>query len=179
MQQDLKNLISECWRGKISREEIISKIATNKSQQSALVRNIFDDIIVSKNSGEVEYWLTLLLIFEENDEFIDLVHQLILEPWHTQYENIAHNLQRRANVKSIPFIKKAMQNKYKHLESYGTGTRQFINQCGHALRQIGTKEAVDVIYELSNADDPVLKDEMLYRISRIEGRDDYERDHDL
>jgi hypothetical protein len=179
MQEDLKNLISEYQRGKISREEFISKMAIDKSHESVFVRNIFDKIIYSQNSGEVDYGLTILWIFEESDEFIDLVHQLILEPWHTQYENIVHDLQQRANVKSIPFIKKAMQNKYRHLESYGTGTRQFINQCGHALNQIGTKEAVDVIYELSNSDDPILKDEMLYRISRIEGRNDYERDYDL
>jgi len=68
-----------------------------------------------------------------------------------------------------------MQQKFAFLEAYETGTRQFINQCGHALWSIGTEEAIQVIRDLSESRDAVLKDEMCYRLSRIEGRDDYQR----
>jgi hypothetical protein len=179
MQEDLKELILQYQRQKISNEEFISKLSFDRTHKDSFIRNIFKDIIQSKNAESVDYGLTLLWILEKDDEFIDIVHQLILESWHGQYENIAHELQRRSNKLSIPFLKLAMQKKYDFLESYGSGTRQFINQCGHALRSIGTEDALDVIKELSKSNDPVLRDEMLYRISKIEGSNDYERDYDL
>ena len=74
-------------------------------------------------------------------------------------------------------MKEAIQKKFKFLESYETGTRQFINQCGHALKSIGTDEAINVIKELAKSEDPIIKDEMLYRISQIEGRNDFHRNY--
>lgn len=64
---------------------------------------------------------------------LDIIHKLLLEPWHREYEELAHDLQRRKRPESVPFLKQAIQNKYEYLESYETGTRQLINQCGHAL----------------------------------------------
>ena len=155
------------------------RLPFSKAQSPIIIRQIFADIVVSKRAEDLYYFLTLQSLFEEDDEFIDILHQLLQEPWHDRYEEIAHHLQHRKNPKSIPFLKDAMQKKFDFLESYGTGTRQFISQSGHALQRIGTKEAIDVIRELSRSSDPVLRDEMLYRLSRIEKRNDYERNYDL
>ncbi len=179
MQEELKELILQYQRGEITNEVFISQLLLDKSQKTSFVRNLFKSIIVSKDGANVDYGLTVLGVLEENNEFIDIVHQLILEPWHGQYENIAHDLQSRMSELSIPFLKIAMQRKYDYLESYGTGTRQFINQCGHALWQIGTEEALNVIKDLSKSNDPVVQDEMLYRISKIQGNNNYERNYDL
>lgn len=87
-------------------------------------------------------------------------------------------LQERKDPGSVPFIRTTMQQKYPYLEAYGTGTRQLINQCGWALYSIGTAEAIKAIRELSTSDDPVLRDEMCYRLSRIEGTH-YKRNDDF
>ncbi|MGC4102856.1 hypothetical protein [Ferruginibacter sp.] len=180
MKDVIKSKITAYYNRQISAAELRASLSEYYPERNNLVRNTFAELLESKDSKEVYYALDLLWIFEEKkDEYIDLLHTLLLEPWHSQYENLAHNLQYRKNPLSIPYLKAAMQKKYDSLESYGTGTRQFINQCGHALWSINTKEAIDTIRELSTAADPVLKDEMLYRLSRIEGRNDYERDYDL
>ena len=179
MNPEIKKLISEFQLQKISRDELISRLPFSKSQSPEIIRQIFADIVASKRADDLYYFPTLQWLFEENDEFIDIQHRLLQETWHDRYEEIAHDLQHRKNPKSIPFLKEAMQKKFDFLESYGTGTRQFISQSGHALQSIGTKEAIDVIRELSHSDDPVLRDEMLYRLSRIEKRNDYEKNYDL
>lgn len=138
----------------------------------------FQEIIQRQDAGGVEEALPLLANSEKNDEFIGILHKLILAHWHSRHEDIIHDLQRRKNSASIPYIKQAIQTKYEYLESYG-GTRQFINQCGHALASIGNEEAIELIKELVKSNDPILKDEMLYRISKIENRNDYKRNYDL
>ncbi|MCP4135545.1 MAG: hypothetical protein GY754_31540 [bacterium] len=143
------------------------------------LESLFEVIISNKDSKCLEIALYLLWDLEEEQEFIYILHRLLLEKWHTRYEEIIHDLQNKANPISILYIKTAMQEKYEYLESYGTGTRQFINQCGHALWSIGTTESIDVIRELSNSNDPILKDEMLYRIDQIDGINEYERNYDL
>jgi hypothetical protein len=137
-----------------------------------------DRIVANKDPDEVEDLMSYAFSNDKDEKALEIVHQLISEPWHSAYEDMAHYLQHCKSPKSVPFIKNAMQKKYEYLESYGTGTRQFINQCGHALWSIGTAEAIDTIKELAKSADPIVKDEMLYRASRIAGTDDYERNDD-
>ena len=178
MTANLKKLLLDFQQGQVSKPELISTLGLTGGAKESLVRETIEKAIKAQNAEELEYGVILLEALEEKDELIDLVHSLLLEPWHYLYEELAHDLQRRKNPASIPFLKAAMSRKYPYLESYGTGTRQFINQCGHALLSIGTTEAINAIRQLSCSADPVLKEEMLYRISRIEGRNDFHRTFD-
>ena len=127
-----------------------------------------DEVIAFKKGEDVAQALTLLWLLEENHEFTDLLHQLILESWHTRYEEIIHSLQERKDPSSVPVIREAIQKKYEYLESYGTGTAQFISQCGHALKSIGTPEALEVIKDLAeHSNDPLVKAAMRYRWEKI------------
>ena len=175
MQEEIKTLVRQYYRKELTKELFQQKVREKIGFQKTDFKQFFLQILQSKNAGDLEFGLVILYALEENNDMLDLLHQTLLEPWHREYEALAHELQRRKRPESIPFLKEAMQQKFPYPESYGTGTGQFINQCGHALWSIGTKEALDVIRELSQSDDPVLKDQMLYRLSRIEGRDDYER----
>ncbi len=175
MTPELKDLVLLYYLDKITAQQIISSLNIPSGKEGDFLRKMFEDIFMSSESDYVRYGLAILPLFEKGNEHIDIIHRLILEPWHDRYEDIAHDLQRRRSVSSIPFLKEAMQKKYSYLESYESGTRQFINQCGHALWNIGTKEALDVIRELSKSEDAVLKDEMLYRLSKIENRNNYKR----
>lgn len=148
----------------------------NKSTKSLIP---LSQILENKNADEVEDLMTYTYSNETDDKIIKIIHQLITEPWHRSYEEMAHYLQSKKKPESVEPIKRAMQKRYDYLESYGTGTRQFINQCGHALWSIGTNEAINSIRELTKSDDPIIRDEMLYRLSRIENRNNYERIHDL
>lgn len=179
MREKVNNLIISFINKSLTFEQLKKEIRKDAKNPELYVKGLFEEIIEYKDYKCLETALYILWDLEKDQEFIDILHCLLLEDWHTQYENIIHDLQYKANPLSVPYIKKSMMKKYNFLESYGTGTRQFINQCGHTLVDIGTQEAIDVIYELANSQDPVLRDEMLYRIDSIEGKYEYERNFDL
>ena len=177
MDEEIKELVKLYTSGTIGKTQFVSDIKEEIGRGLDDFKNWFQLIIQRKDNKELEFGLTILYAFEKENNCIDIVHQLILEPWHDRYEQLAHDLQARKKVESIPYLKEAMQCKFDFLESYSTGTRQFINQCGHALGSIGTEEAISVIRELSHSQDDILRDEMRYRLSKIEGRNDYVRNH--
>ena len=167
----------EFYGRKLTKDNFIKEAQNIIGETEIDFRAYFKRVINTKDASELEFSLTLLFALEKDNEFIDLIHQLLLEPWHWMYEELAHSLQKRKRPESIPFLREAMQKKYNSLESSGTGTRQFINQCGHALKSIGTEVAIKTIRDLSTSTDSIIKDEMMYRISRIEGRNDYKREY--
>ncbi|WP_121964739.1 hypothetical protein [Myroides sp. N17-2] len=170
MEEKLKQNIEDFELGRISKAELLNRLTYLLKNNSKEVHNIFQEIILSKSEDELELGLTLLFLIEQNNEFTDILNYLILEPWHSKYEDIIHILQERKDPSSVSFIVKAMQKKYDYLESYGTGTGQFVCQCGHALASIGTKAALDAIRDLSNHSENILiRVEMKYRLRRVLG----------
>ncbi|MEN2399912.1 hypothetical protein GKZ90_0009000 [Flavobacterium sp. MC2016-06] len=164
LKQDFKNHQSNTFH----KEEFIKKLPFPIESKHEIGRKIIKDIIAAKNSDDMEFCLFFLWVIEEDNDMLDLLHQILLEPWHRKYDDIIHNLQWREHPSSVPVIKIAIQQKYDFLEAYSTGTGQFINQCGHALKSIGTKEAIDTIKDLAeNSEDPIIKIEMIYRLSKI------------
>jgi hypothetical protein len=91
----------------------------------------------------------------------------LLKVNHQDHEEIVRFLQRASDPYSIPFIKQAVHLKpylkYLEYDDYGS----YYKKCFWALRAIGTKEAIAVIHEFAASDDPVIKDEAVYRLSRI------------
>lgn len=155
-------------RSKLDKNELLNLLPFPIESKYEVGRKIIKDIIASKNSDDMEFCLLLHWVVDEDDDCIDLLHEILLEPWHTKYDEIIHNLQWRQHPSSVPTIKIAMQQKFPFLESYCTGMGQFINQCGHALQSIGTEEAIKTIKDLAeNSENPIIKIEMIYRLSKI------------
>lgn len=176
LRQDFAEHLKKSRRSKL---EIVESLPFPIESKNEIGRKIIKDIIASKNSDDMEFCLLLLWVVDEDDDCIDLLHEILLEPWHRKYDDIIHNLQWRQHPSSVPTIKIAIQQKYPFLEAYSTGTGQFINQCGHALKSIGTEEAIEAIKDLAeNSEDPIVKVEMIYRLSKIFPTD-YPEDEEL
>lgn len=168
MTEELRQDVFNFDLGNLTDSELIEKLPFPLEKASTSVRTLFKEVISTQNGEDVETVLTLLFLLEKEHEFTDLLHELILASWHYSYEEIIHSLQRRKDPMSVPVISAAMQQKYEALEASGTGTGQFINQCGHALRSIGNSEAIAVIRELSKtSEDPIIQTEMHYRIYKM------------
>ncbi|MGO4290370.1 hypothetical protein [Chitinophaga sp. RAB17] len=178
MTDALRAVVQQWLDEEISQNEFLALLPPGLQHDPNVLNALFQDILKQQLLTDVVYFLLILCKVEKENEHTSLLNQLMLEPWHCSYEDIVHMLQQRKDPESIPYIRTAMQQKYPCLEAYGTGTRQLINQCGWALYSIGTDEAITTIRELSASDDPVLRDEMCYRLSRVEGTR-YERNYDL
>ncbi len=174
MTEELRQNIIDFGLGKLSKDYLICKFPSNTEAKHKELREIIEGIIDSKNSEDVEHVMILLWQLEDGNEYIDLIHKLILEPWHSKYEDLIHDLQRRKENSSVIIIEKAIQQKYDYLESYETGTGQFISQCGYALFSIGTEDAIRTISYLSNSDNEIVKREMVYQLKRLADHPDTE-----
>lgn len=174
MTEKLKQDIIDFEIQKITKEELLTKLPFPLRDKSTELRRIISKIIDDKIGSNVQFGLTLMWLLEENNEFTDLLHILLLEPWHNRYEDLIHALQARMDPSSVPIIEMAIQNKYEYLESYGTGTGQFISQCGYALYAIGSEEAKKTIRHLSHSEDEQIRREMIYQLKRLENNPDTE-----
>ncbi|WP_109441529.1 hypothetical protein [Acinetobacter haemolyticus] len=103
------------------------------------------------------------------DESITVQQQCerLLELDHYDHENIIWDLQMREDSYAIPYIKEAILLKprleYLSYDDYGS----YYKKCFWALRTIGTEEAIAVIKECAQSDNPVLRNEAEYRLKQI------------
>lgn len=123
-------------------------------------------ILQEKSSKIMPYIITIGHWTTKQSSFLSFVHAAILATWNGRQEEMAHYLQGQKNPKSIPVLKKDILTQYPLLIDRGDD-RMLINQCGHALWSIGTKEAITVIRELAQSTNPLIKKEMSYRLGRI------------
>lgn len=92
----------------------------------------------------------------------------LLEVDHSEHEDLIRFLQEAAAPYSVPFLREAVRLKpqleYLEYDDYGA----YYKKCLWALAAIGTAEARAVIEELAQAEDPVLREEAAYRLSKFE-----------
>ena len=95
----------------------------------------------------------------------------LLQEGHEEHEDIVRFLQLTPDPYSIPFLRKAVllkpQLSYLAYDDYGS----YYKKCFWALKAIGTPEAIAVIKEFAGSDDQVLREQALYRLSKI-GKND-------
>lgn len=144
----------------------------------ASLEELTQEAIDEKSVTKVECLLDLSRHFYYTKYILNCWHLLLTENWHYKQEEIIHHIQGIASATSVPVIEKAIHTNYPILEDKGD-IRMFINQCGHALWSINTPESLALVKKLTHSTNPLIKDEMLYRLSRIENRNDYKRNEEL
>lgn len=140
MTDELRNTVLQWINDEISREEFLTALPGGLSDDPDELRALFQDVLQTALPTDVSTFLYILREVEKDHQHTRLLNQLMLVPWHGSYEEIVHMLQQRKDPASIPYIRKAMQQQYPALVSYGTGIRQLINQCGWALYVLEPKK---------------------------------------
>ena len=91
----------------------------------------------------------------------------LLQEDHFEHEDIIRVLQDRADPASVPILRRAIALKprlsYLSYDDYGA----YYRKCLWALQAIGTPEAIAVIDECAHSAEPALREQALYRLSRI------------
>ncbi len=90
---------------------------------------------------------------------------------HFEHEDIILFLEFNPDTRSVPHLREAIELKpklkYLNFDDYGA----YYKKCLWALQKIGTPDALQVIRECAGSEIPELKDQALYRLKRIEERD--------
>jgi len=139
------------------------------SDETSLAHEVHDLVL----KDELERARTLLprekpyLVGMNRQQYLAVEREQLLDPAHYDHEEIVALLQRYPENESVPYLRKAILLKpsllYLEYDDYGA----FYKKCLWALQDIGTPEAIALIAECSLSDDPMLKDQALYRLKRI------------
>ena len=72
MTEELRQNIIDFQLGKLSKDELTSRLPFNIEKKNENLEILIDGVIESKNSEDIEFGLTLIWLLEENKEFTDL-----------------------------------------------------------------------------------------------------------
>jgi hypothetical protein len=91
----------------------------------------------------------------------------LLDEQHEEHEDIIRFLQDHPDPQNVPFLRQAIALKprlaYLEYDDYGS----YYKKCLWALKAIGTPEAIAVIQECTASDNAALKEQALYRLSKM------------
>jgi hypothetical protein len=98
----------------------------------------------------------------------DLLNELLLITFHRQHQYIARTIQDYKILSSVPFIDKVLESKFEGIPYTGSESRSMAKWFSWALYSIGTKEAIEVMKEHANSTDEGIREEMRYRLNKLD-----------
>lgn len=120
------------------------------------------------NLEELDIAVSELLQSKDISNHIDLLNELLLVNFHYQHQYIAKTIQDLKTPSSVSFIDKVLESKFKEIPYTGSDSYGMAKWFSWALYDIGTKEAIEVIKEHVNSEDKGIRDEMRYRLKKVE-----------
>lgn len=117
--------------------------------------------IEENDAGFIEAILFLMGFFGEPADWINTLHNLVIDKNHRRHEDIVHDLQYYRNPESVHYLDKVISIKeelsYLDYDDYGG----FYRQCLFALMDIGTKDAIKTILGYINSNNKILREEAI------------------
>lgn len=168
MTEQEKQLIEDFEFSKISHEDFYLNFPINLRDNKNYIPDEIRKAINDQNKEALESIIFLLVwIIEYPSDYLEILHELLLNPSHQSHQRITKILQELKNPESIPYIKKVLESKFDYLEYTCSSSGTIAKWFSHALSSIGTKEAIGVLREYSISPDKEIREEMLYRLRKI------------
>jgi hypothetical protein len=168
MNHQERKLLIDWQSGKISKEDFLASFSVDIRNDKNYVISEVEKAIEANETEEIELAINLIWLSDNEAEFIDLLHKLLLNPNHRSHQYILKSLQDLKKPKSVTFIKKALETNFDYIPYTGSDSYGIAKWFSWALASIGTDEAIDLIKEYSHSEDEGIREEMLYRLKRIE-----------
>ncbi|HLP49524.1 MAG TPA: hypothetical protein VK154_01505 [Chitinophagales bacterium] len=121
----------------------------------------------SADAYEVDDAIDLLYMSDRIDPFIDVINDLLLFPHHHRHQEITRLIQQAQSPLSIEFIRKALLTNFDYLQYTGSDDGPIAKWFSHALFDIGTEEAINVIREFAQSPNAEIRFEMNYRLEKL------------
>ena len=114
------------------------------------------------------YLLVDVALALNNDGRVDLLNEMLLIKGHRRHQEIVKEIQSLASPSSIPYLRRAFEEHLDYMADYNcSGTGVVAKWFSHALFCIGTHEALELLRAWSKHADSEVRDEMLYRLSKL------------
>lgn len=126
------------------------------------------EAIKKGNLEELDDAVSELIQSENISNYVDLLNDLLLVPFHYQHQYIAKAIQNLKTPSSVQFIGKVLESKFKDIRYNGSDSYSIAKWFSWALSEIGTKEAIDLMREHANSTDEGIRYEMNYRLNKLD-----------
>ena len=148
-------------------QEVLQESSLTYDQVRDSIVHLLSEPLTDDDAKFVEAAFNLFDLVGWPQDWLKIASRLLLDTHHQMHEEIIRFMQYYADPDSVPILRKAIalktQLKYLEYDDYGA----YYKKCLWALQDIGTEEALIVIRECTNSEDPVLKEQAEYRLTKI------------
>ncbi len=122
--------------------------------------------ILEKDADALEDALLIKTEIKTEAEYLDLLIILLSEKWHFQHEDIARELQKIRNPKSIEVLHKTIFEKFEYLDY--NNSEALARKCVWALADIGNGESKKILIEVSKTENAEISSYAKKRLDKWE-----------
>jgi hypothetical protein len=162
-----RKLLLEMGGGEITRHQFYKEFPVDIRNSKDYVINEIRSAIDKENVEELELAISMIWLSENVGQFVDILNELLINPNHLSHQLITKTIQESKNPSSIPYIKRVLQSNFDYLAYTGSDSDAIAKWFSWALHSIGTKEAIDVMKEYAKSEDEGIRNEMIYRLSKM------------
>ena len=128
-----------------------------------------EDVLASGDTDAI-YDMVTKILWSNTPTPLEDLHQLLADDRHRQHQLVVRQIQQRADPSSVPHLQDALRLGFDRYDYTGSENGVIAKWFSHALADIGTREAVEVLNLFMASADPELSEEMRYRLSKLELR---------
>lgn len=163
-----RQLLKDLAHVKITYDQFLNYFSVDIKKDSEFVRKEMKTAIETDDPNEIGMTLPLIWLSGNIPKYIDILNELLINPHHRKHQEIAKHLQDYPSPATVPFVRKVLESKFDFLEYTCSDSDAIAKWFSWLLYSIGTTEAIDLMKEYSNSSDDGIREEMLYRLKKIQ-----------
>jgi hypothetical protein len=167
MTENEELLLSELSGRILSEKNFIRNFPHDVVHDSSYIVDQISEAIKSDNSYRLDLLMQLIWLCQDKSSLTPILNELLIYPHHYRHQEIARLLQKNKNPSTIPYVRKALDSGFNYLAYTGSNDRSIAKWFSWLLSDIGTSEAISVIKEYSRSQNEEIRQEMNYRLSKI------------
>lgn len=140
------------------------------TDESTVTTFILREMVCAQGDKDWEVWDTLLgmaLAIDDDAIKANVLNQLLIMPSHQLHQEVTREIQFLGHPSSVPYIRQVLESNFDFLAYTCSCDAAIAKWFSHALADIGSAEAIDLIYEFRDRDNPEIAEEMAYRLARL------------
>jgi hypothetical protein len=156
--------------GELDEESFLRSYGVDRNQIVGEIFNQIESSALNKSADSLDYALLMANIFAFESHakaLVTVFHELLPQYWHQKHEDMIQFLQLQRMTESVAALRAAIALKpkleYLEYDDYGS----YYKKCLCALAAIGTGDAVEIIRECTKSEDLALREQALYRLSKV------------
>jgi len=163
-----KQLLAEFDYGIISADVFLKRFSVDIKKDFDFIRSELQTAIKRGEPDDIQMIISLIWLTGKSSEFLDLLNELLINPNHRNHQQIAKALQDIASPTTIPFVRKALESNFDYVEYTCSESGVIAKWFSWLLSSIGNKDAINLIEEFSSSSNEGIRNEMLYRLRKLE-----------